>query len=273
MAKECQRCIRHRGREVQQMVSQKYSKNKKVFDVQLLVLRCGLSVRMKKTALLLVVWFFFFLIVIGIGFYQTFVLQLLKLCLQLSCLALQSVEERLPPPDSTAAHGHLSSIPMQTPPSWSSCHQAPPSFPLPVTILHQPPAHSLSFPKKVWHLPLVFLLYPKLICILRGFSFHADIRTISCLKDPGPLLMAPVMLLCLLLQQTTDDDHILWHIPRLRTAQSQILFNLRLQSLPPNTLWPYSQCFGSSTSFPWLSHFLHFLIHIPYPVQVPQGTA
>ena len=64
------------------MVSQKYSKNKKVFDVQLLVLRCGLFVRMKKSALLLVVlvFFFFFLIVIGIGFYQMFVLQLLKLC-------------------------------------------------------------------------------------------------------------------------------------------------------------------------------------------------
>ena len=30
------------------MVSQKYSENKKVFDVSLLVLRCGLSVRMKN---------------------------------------------------------------------------------------------------------------------------------------------------------------------------------------------------------------------------------
>ena len=84
----------------------------------------------------------------------------------------------------------------------------------------------------MWHLPLVFLLYSKLICIPRGFSFHADIQTIPRLKDPGPLLIAPVMLLWLLLQQTADSDYILWHIPPLRTAQSQILFNLRLQSLP-----------------------------------------
>ena len=153
---------------------------------------------------------------------------------------------------------------MQTPPSWSSCHQAPPSFPLPVTILHQPPAHSLSFPKKVWHLPLVFLLYSKLICIPRGLSFHADIHTIPCLKDPGPLLIAPVMRLCLLLQHTTDPTTF------CGTSHLSELHNLRYRSVsdfslsPSNTLWPYSQCFGSSTSFPWLSHFLtlshpHFL--------------
>ena len=110
-----------------------------------------------------------------------------------------------------------------------------------------------SFPKKVWHLPLVFLLYSKLICIPRGFSFHAEIHTISCLKDPGPLLRAPVMLLCLLLQQTTDDDYILWHIPPLRTAQSQISFNLRLQSLP-------LQYFVSLSPVFWFFNFISLIV-------------
>lgn len=129
--------------------------------------------------------------------------------------------------------------------SSSSTFLSPPSRYLPPTSWSLP-----LFSQKLWHLPLGFLLHSRFIYTPYGFSFHADMQPMSCLKGPWPLLIAPMTLFLLLLWQATTSYTITsyeaCHLLELHGLRNLSISHFNLY--PSNALCPYSQCFGSSTS-------------------------